>query len=70
VIEWNSAGAKMVGYSRYVRILIVGKGIKPQTVSRRVHTVDVAITLATATAVGTKPPSGAASEVLLEVPRQ
>ena len=58
----------MVGYSRYVRILIVGKGIKPQTVSRRVHTVDVAITLATA--VGTKPPSGAASEVLLEVPRQ
>ena len=49
----------------YVPIIFAGNGIKPQTVSRRVHTVDVALTLATA--IGTKPPSGAAGEVLLEV---
>ena len=52
-------------YDTYVPIFFAGNGIKPQTVSRRVHTVDVAITLATA--IGTKPPSGAAGEVLLEV---
>jgi predicted AlkP superfamily pyrophosphatase or phosphodiesterase len=52
-------------YDTYVPILFAGNGIKPQTVSRRVHTVDVAITLATA--IGTRPPSGAAGEVLLEV---
>jgi arylsulfatase A-like enzyme len=52
-------------YDTYVPIIFAGNGIKPQTVSRRVHTVDVAITLATA--VGTRPPSGAAGEVLLEV---
>ena len=52
-------------YDTYVPILFAGYGIKPQTVSRRVHTVDVALTLATA--IGTKPPSGAAGEVLLEV---
>lgn len=52
-------------YDTYVPIIFAGYGIKPQTVSRRVHTVDVALTLATA--VGTKPPSGAAGEVLLEV---
>jgi len=38
---------------------------EPQIISRRVHTVDVAITLATA--IGTRPPSGAAGEVLREV---
>ncbi|MBW2724644.1 MAG: alkaline phosphatase family protein [Deltaproteobacteria bacterium] len=52
-------------YDTYVPIIFAGNGIKPQTVSRRVHTVDVAITLATV--VGSKPPSGAAGEVLLEV---
>jgi predicted AlkP superfamily pyrophosphatase or phosphodiesterase len=52
-------------YDTYVPIIFAGKGIKPQTVSRRVHTLDVAITLATA--LGTRPPSGAAGEVLLEV---
>jgi len=41
-------------YDTYVPILFAGYGIKPQTVSRRVHTVDVALTLATA--IGTKPP--------------
>ena len=52
-------------YDTYVPIIFAGNGIKPQKVSRRVHTVDVAITLATA--VGTLPPSGAAGDVLLEV---
>jgi len=52
-------------YDTYVPIIFAGNGIKPQTVSRRVHTVDVAITLATA--LGTRPPSGAAGDVLLEV---
>jgi len=55
-------------YDTYVPILFAGNGIKPQAVSRRVHTVDVAITLATA--VGSLPPSGAAGEVLLEVLEQ
>ncbi|PQJ27273.1 alkaline phosphatase family protein [Rubritalea profundi] len=52
-------------YDTYVPIIFAGNGIKPQKVSRRVHTVDVALTLATA--IGTRPPSGAAGEVLLEV---
>ena len=52
-------------YDTYVPIFFAGNGIRPQTVSRRVHTVDVAITLSTA--IGTRPPSGAAGDVLLEV---
>jgi len=52
-------------YDTYVPIIFAGYGIKPQVVSRRVHTVDVALTLATI--VGAKPPSGASGEVLLEV---
>ena len=52
-------------YDTYVPVIFAGAGIQPQTVSRRVHTVDVAIPLATL--VGTSPPSGAAGEVLLEV---
>jgi len=52
-------------YDTYVPILFAGSGIEPQKVSRRVHTVDVALTLATV--IGTRPPSGAAGEVLLEV---
>ncbi len=55
----------MLRYDTYVPILFARNGIRPQTVSRRVHTVDLAITLATA--IGTLPPSGAAGEVLLEV---
>jgi predicted AlkP superfamily pyrophosphatase or phosphodiesterase len=52
-------------YDTYVPIIFAGNGIKPQTVSRRVHTVDVALTLTTV--VGAKPPSGASGDVLLEV---
>jgi predicted AlkP superfamily pyrophosphatase or phosphodiesterase len=52
-------------YDTFVPIIFAGYGLKSQIISRRVHTVDVAITLATI--VGTKPPSGAGGEVLLEV---
>ena len=53
-------------YDTFVPIIFAGHNIKPQTVSRRVHTIDVASTLANI--VGAKPPSGASGEVLLEVP--
>lgn len=52
-------------YDTFVPIIFAGHNIKPQTVSRKVHTVDVASTLAKI--VGAKPPSGASGEVLLEV---
>jgi predicted AlkP superfamily pyrophosphatase or phosphodiesterase len=52
-------------YDTYVPIIFAGFGIKPEVVTRRVHTVDVAITLATV--AGASPPSGAAGDVLLEV---
>jgi predicted AlkP superfamily pyrophosphatase or phosphodiesterase len=52
-------------YDTYFPIIFAGYGVKPQIISRRVHTVDVALTLATI--VGAKPPSGASGEVLLEV---
>jgi len=52
-------------YDTFVPILFAGYGIEPQTVSRQVHTVDVALTLATI--AETRPPSGATGEVLLEV---
>lgn len=52
-------------YDTFVPILFAGQGIKPQTVSRRVHTIDVALTLSIV--AGTRPPSGATGKVLLEV---
>jgi len=52
-------------YDTYVPIVFAGLGIKPQTVSRRVHTVDIALTLSIM--IGTKPPSAASGEVLFEV---
>ena len=52
-------------YDTFVPIIFAGHNLKSQTVSRRVHTVDVASTLANI--VGAKPPSGASGEVLLEV---
>jgi hypothetical protein len=55
-------------YDTFVPIMFAGHGIEPRKVSPRVHTVDVALTLAAL--VGTRPPSGAAGEVLLEVLRQ
>lgn len=52
-------------YDTYVPIIFAGYGLAPRTVRRRIHTVDVAITLSNL--VGALPPSGAAGEVLLEV---
>jgi predicted AlkP superfamily pyrophosphatase or phosphodiesterase len=52
-------------YDTFVPIIFAGNGLAPQTISRRVHTVDVALTLATV--VGAKPPSGASGDVLHEV---
>lgn len=52
-------------YDTYVPIFFAGFGLEPRRVSRRVHTVDVALTLAMI--AGTTPPSAAAGEVLLEV---
>ena len=52
-------------YDAYVPIVFAGHGIAAQHVSRRVHTVDVATTLANY--LGLKPPSGATGEVLSEV---
>jgi len=52
-------------YDTYVPVIFAGYGLDPQTVKRRVHTVDVAITLSNL--VGALPPSGAAGDVLLEV---
>ena len=52
-------------YDTYVPIAFAGYGLSPQTVSRRVHTVDVASTLAAL--ADTRPPDGAAGDVLLEV---
>ncbi|MFG6160269.1 alkaline phosphatase family protein [Halomonas sp. 1390] len=52
-------------YDTYVPIVFAGYGLAPRTVSRRVHTVDVAVTLSAIAA--TRPPDGAAGDVLLEV---
>ena len=52
-------------YDSYVPIVFAGYGLAPKTVSRRVHTVDVATTLAAI--ADTRPPDGAAGDVLLEV---
>jgi predicted AlkP superfamily pyrophosphatase or phosphodiesterase len=52
-------------YDTFVPIIFAGHNLEQQTVSRKVHTVDVALTLANI--VGAKPPSGASGEVLLEV---
>lgn len=52
-------------YDTFVPVIFAGYGLKPHKVYRRVNTVDVATTLAAL--LGTKPPSGAAGQVLGEV---
>jgi predicted AlkP superfamily pyrophosphatase or phosphodiesterase len=54
-------------YDSFVPIVFAGPGIAARTVNRRVHTVDIALTLSKM--AGTKPPSGASGEVLEEVLR-
>ena len=55
-------------YDTFVPILFAGNGLAPQTVSRRVHTVDIATTLSAI--ADTRPPDGAAGEVLPEIVEQ
>jgi predicted AlkP superfamily pyrophosphatase or phosphodiesterase len=52
-------------YDTYVPIVFMVPGVEAQTVDRRVHTVDIAATLAIL--LGTKPPSGSVGEPLSEV---
>ena len=52
-------------YDTYVPIVFAGAGLKPQTVDRRVQTIDIAPTLAAF--VKTKPPSGSVGSILDEV---
>lgn len=52
-------------YDTYVPIIFAGYKVKPQLVSREVHAVDIALTLATI--AGTNSPSGASGKVLVEV---
>jgi predicted AlkP superfamily pyrophosphatase or phosphodiesterase len=52
-------------YDTYVPIVFAGAGLKSRTVNRRVHTVDVAVTLSAL--MGIKPPSGSDGEPLTEV---
>ena len=52
-------------YDTYVPIVFAGAGLQPQTVDRRVYTVDIAPTLSALMSI--KPPSASAGEVLREV---
>jgi predicted AlkP superfamily pyrophosphatase or phosphodiesterase len=54
-------------YDTYVPIVFAGAGLTPQTVDRRVHTVDIAATLSAF--LNIKPPSGSVGEPLAEVTR-
>lgn len=54
-------------YDSFVPIVFMGPGIAPQSVSRHVETVDIALTLSKI--IGSKPPSGASGQVLEEVLR-
>ena len=55
-------------YDTHVPIAFAGNGLQPRQVDRKVHTVDIALTLAIL--LGTKQPSGAAGEALGEVIQQ
>jgi predicted AlkP superfamily pyrophosphatase or phosphodiesterase len=52
-------------YDTYVPIVFAGAGLQPQTVDRRVFTVDIAPTLSAL--MNIKPPSASAGEILREV---
>jgi arylsulfatase A-like enzyme len=54
-------------YDTYVPIFFAGMGIPAQRISRKVHPVDIATTLAALLEI--KPPSGASGDVLAEVMR-
>jgi predicted AlkP superfamily pyrophosphatase or phosphodiesterase len=52
-------------YDTFVPVIFAGAGLKPQTIYREIHTIDVAPTLAAI--AGSKPPSGTRGKVLKEV---
>ena len=52
-------------YDTFVPLIFAGQKLEARTVARRVHTVDLAATLAAL--LGTKPPSGSAGKPLVEV---
>ena len=54
-------------YDTYVPIVFAGRGMTPQTIDRRVHTVDIAPTLSALLDI--RPPSGSVGEPLPEVTR-
>ena len=64
-LEVSSTHGSPWSYDTFVPIVFSGVDIPAQKVTRRVHTVDIAATLAAY--MGTKPPSGAAGEPLAEV---
>jgi len=52
-------------YDSYVPIVFAGAGLEAETVTRKVHTVDIASTLSAYISI--KPPSGAFGNVLIEI---
>lgn len=60
-----SAHGSPWSYDTFVPIMFAGSTIKQQKVHRKVHTIDIAPTLAKL--IGSKPPSGSEGEVLVEV---
>ena len=52
-------------YDTHVPVVFAGFGLQPAVVQRKIHTVDVAVTLATL--LGTKLPSGAVGQPLREI---
>lgn len=52
-------------YDTHVPLILVGPGISPQRIHRKVHTVDLAPTLSALLKI--RPPSGSQGSLLLEV---
>jgi predicted AlkP superfamily pyrophosphatase or phosphodiesterase len=63
-----SAHGSPWSYDSFVPLFFAGPGVAPQKIARRVHTVDVAPTIAAI--LGTKPPSGATGVPLPEATPQ
>jgi hypothetical protein len=55
-------------YDTFVPVIFAGNGLSPQRVTRRIHTVDIAPTMASW--IGSKLPSGSEGELLDEVLQQ
>jgi len=51
-------------YDTFVPVIFAAPGVQPQTVTRRIHTIDIAPTLSAI--LGIKPPSGSRGNVLVE----